>query len=59
MNSKLSCGFCRKADIFGRKAAHLVKECPLLAKTECSIVTSLDTKIIVKSLKRRMLEKCN
>ena len=30
MNSKLSCGFCRKADIFGRKAAHLVKECHLL-----------------------------
>jgi hypothetical protein len=35
MSSKLSCGFCRKAGIFGRKAAHLVKECPLLTKTEC------------------------
>ena len=35
MSSKLSCGFCRKAGIFGRKASHCVKECPLLAKTEC------------------------
>ena len=35
MSSNLSCGFCLKAGIFGRKAAHFVKECPLLAKTEC------------------------
>ena len=33
--SRVSCGFCKNAGIFGRKAAHLVKECPVLAKTEC------------------------
>ena len=33
--SRVSCGFCKNAGFYGRKAAHLVKECPVLAKTEC------------------------
>ena len=33
--SRVSCGFCKNAGFYGRKAAHLVKECPVLANTEC------------------------
>ena len=35
MVKKISCGFCKKAGFFGKAAAHSVKECPVLAKTEC------------------------
>ena len=32
---RVSCGFCKNAGLYGRKAAHLVKDCPVLAQTEC------------------------
>jgi len=35
MVKKISCGFCKKAGFFGKAACHPVKECPVLAKTEC------------------------
>jgi len=52
--TSISCGFCKNAGFYGRDAAHLVKECPLLAKTECRYCRKLGhTKVHCAALKEK------
>ena len=55
---RVSCGFCKNAGFYGRKAAHLVKDCPVLAKTECRYCHTLGhTKSRCQVLKEKNMRK--